>query len=162
MAREIDFDKLYDRIVKITNLSTKIPLSMWDEVFETLYKAALNDNGFNEFEQEILTKSKSSGLIFESYVDIEKLKSKVDKSLCYAFYLDMIKIKTFKTDHIAACYSLFDNTISAIKLAQNLRDLASNKYGYLKAEGDGYSITELGKTVCISKSFLKKVEEETD
>ncbi len=154
MNKSNKFEKLYDRIVKIIELYPKIPPNLWEEVFKSLYDAALEGDELNIFEKEILTKSKEMNLKISDIVDVQYLKSYIDKSLYFVFFLELLQIENITFDHIYACYSISGEQISSTKLSQNLRDLTGSKYNYLSFNGESYSITNEGKIACVKKNFI--------
>lgn len=155
------FDDLYEKVLKITELYPKVPESMWGIVFQTLFEAAREGPEVNMFEQNVLNKSVENSLKLSDIIDLERLKSNVDKSLYFVYYLELLGITPITADYVGACYSICNYEIPENKLAQNLRDLV-NKYNFLEFDGVGYSTSSKGRIACIKKNFLKETEKNTN
>lgn len=92
-------------------------------------------------------------LQIDEYINVQFLKSNVDKILAFIMYLEKIGIDTITTEHIIECFKLIgEEPISNI--SQTLRDLQSSKYERI-CFINGYESTLKGREHCSKKNLLK-------
>ena len=151
-----DFNYLYDSIRKINELSNKVPEKYRDEVFDKLFESLIEGNTDADiYKKEITQMGEHSNLPIEDFINIELLKSNIDKSLMFVYYLETINIQNISEEHIRTCYELCGFEVPNM-LSQNLRDLnGSKKYGYLTVVDNGYRTTDIGKEICKRKNLIK-------
>ncbi len=151
-----NFNHLYENINKINDLANKVPEKYREAVFEKLFQTLVDGNiEENIYKKEIIEMAEHSDLPIEDFINIDLLKSNIDKSLMFVYYLETINLQNISESHIRACYELCGFEVPNM-LSQNLRDLnGSKKYGYLTVIDNGYKTTDIGKEICKRKNLLK-------
>lgn len=94
-----------------------------------------------------------NNLQIDEYINVQCLKSNVDKILAFILYLERLGIETITTEHIIECFQ-FIGEEPINNISQTLRDLQSSKYKRVSF-ANGYESTLIGREHCIKKNLLK-------
>lgn len=142
------FDDLFEKISKISDLSERVPSNFRNDVFTTLYKA-LKDGNDIPIQLDNIAKDSIDRLSLKTFIEDKKPASNIERSLLFVYYLENNSDEPITIELIAACYQIC-NLKEPGNLGQNLRDACSSRYGYLAVNADTYATTAKGKAFCNS------------